>query len=143
MGCGAADFDNDGDIDLFVSYIGSNQLLINDGTGRYEDISDSAGFSQDESWSTSVALADYNRDGLVDIYVTNFIRYQEGAKVFEQASGYVESTQDPFNPDLYDSQPNRLYRNMGDLKFQEVSQSANVDDIFRERKSCSLGIYEQ
>ncbi len=136
MGCGAADFDNDGDIDLFVTYIGSNKLLINDGTGRYKDISDTAGFSQDESWSTSVALADYNRDGLVDIYVTNFIRYQEGAKVFEQASGYVESVQDQFNPDLYNSQPNRLYQNMGDLKFQEVSKNTNVDDISGRGKAA-------
>ncbi len=136
MGCGAADFDNDGDIDLFVSYIGSNQLLINDGTGRYEDISDSAGFNQDESWSTSVALADYNHDGLIDIYVTNFIHYQEGTKVFEQASGYVESVQDQFNPNLYDSQPNHLYNNMGDLVFQEVSKNANVDDAAGRGKAA-------
>ncbi len=136
MGCGAADFDNDGDTDLFVSYIGANQLLINDGTGRFEDLSDTTGFSQDDSWSTSVALTDYNRDGLIDIYVTNFIHYLEGSKVFEQASGYIETLQNPFNPDLYDSQPNKLYRNMGNLKFQEVSQRANVDDISGRGKAA-------
>jgi HEAT repeat protein len=128
MGCAVADFDNDGDSDLLITNIGPNQLLINDGTGKFIDNSKMSGLAEDQSWSTSAAVADYNGDGMVDIYVTNHIHFRKGSNVLEQDSGYAGSMHSAFDPHLYDSQANRLYTNKGDLKFEENAASAGVDD---------------
>ena len=127
MGCATADFDNDGDKDIFITNIGPNQLLLNDGTGKFVDGSEMAGMLDNPSWSTSAAVADYNGDGMVDIYVTNYLQFQKGSLVLEQHSGYADSYS-AFDPSLYDSQANRLYSNKGNLKFVENALSVGVED---------------
>ena len=127
MGCATADVDNDGDRDIFITNIGPNQLLLNDGNGKFIDGSAMAGLIDDPSWSTSAAIADYNADGLIDIYVTNYLQFHKGSLVLEQGSGYAGS-HSAFDPSLYDSQTNRLYTNKGDLKFEENALSLGVED---------------
>ncbi len=127
MGCVAGDLDNDGDPDLFITNFGANTLYRNNGDGTFEDISKHAGFAGNR-WSTSATLADYDNDGLLDIYVVNYIRYQKGGNTLEEDSGFQIKSPPSFSAKLYDSEGNRLYRNLGNLQFEDVTRDAGVID---------------
>jgi len=77
FGACAADLDNDGDTDLIVSNLGPNRLYVNDGTGHFTDIAEKAGISGPTErgqweWSTGIAVGDYDRDGILDVYIANY-----------------------------------------------------------------------
>ena len=76
-GMGALFFDVDGDrdLDVFVANYGANKLYLNDGTGRFTDVTLAAGVPQDERWHAAVCAADYDRDGDLDLYVTSYLDY--------------------------------------------------------------------
>ncbi|MDH3916446.1 MAG: VCBS repeat-containing protein, partial [Chromatiales bacterium] len=74
MGVAAADYDNDGDVDLYVTNYGSNQLWRNVGDGKFEEVTGQAGVD-DDRWSVSAAWVDYDRDGWLDLYVGNYVDY--------------------------------------------------------------------
>lgn len=65
MGCAVGDVDNDGDPDVYVTCVGQDRLLLNDGNFRFHDVAEKAGISETE-WGTGVSLFDYDRDGLLD-----------------------------------------------------------------------------
>ncbi len=127
MGCVSGDFNNDGHTDLFITNLGSNTLYKNNGEGRFIDVTIPSGISG-ESWSTSATLADYDGDGLLDIYIANYIKYSKGAKTYEAQSQFEGSIPVTFNATLYDAEPNRLYRNRGGFRFEDVSSQAGVED---------------
>lgn len=127
MGCASADLDNDGDSDLLISTIGKNLLFRNNADGTFTDVTQSSGLSG-EHWSTSIAIADYDKDGLLDIYIGNYIDYKKGARTFEFNAGFESTLPVSFNPSLYNSVANQLYRNRGNLGFEETASLANVDD---------------
>ncbi len=74
MGSTPADYDNDGDIDLYVANFGRNTLYRNDGDGTFEDITGVAG-TGNQSWGTGCTFGDYDRDGDVDLYVANYVDF--------------------------------------------------------------------
>ncbi|MBF0280200.1 MAG: VCBS repeat-containing protein [SAR324 cluster bacterium] len=127
IGCVSGDFDNDGAPDLLVTHKGSNSLLRNNGDGTFSDLTIYSGISG-EHWSASAALTDFDLDGDLDIYVVNYLRYERGTQIFEQNSSYISPVFPAFNPDLYDSESNRLYRNMGSFKFENYTAQAGVED---------------
>lgn len=128
MGCVAADFDNDGDQDLLMINLGVNKLYRNNGDETFSDVTAQSGIKGDH-WSTSASIADYDGDGLLDIYIVNFINYNKNAHTFEANKAYRAATSLLFDSSVYDSEPNKLYRNVGGLTFKEVSQEAGVADI--------------
>jgi hypothetical protein len=71
-GCAAADFDDDGDTDLYVTGWGANRLYRNEGDGRFTDVTDRAGVGEDR-WSSSAVFADFDGDGRLDLYVSNYV----------------------------------------------------------------------
>ena len=73
MGCGAADFDNDGDQDLYVTNLGSNVLFENLGDETFADIREKSGTAH-RGWSTGCSWGDYDRDGLLDLYVAAYVK---------------------------------------------------------------------
>ncbi len=175
MGCVVADYDNDGDVDLYVANLGGNILYRNQGDGKFEDVTRMAGVGS-EGWSTGSSFGDYDRDGDVDLYVGNYVdfdpEYQptapcvwrnievycgpaglqpaanvlyrnEGDGTFTdatRAAGLEDEKQYTFAtifsdydndgwPDLFtanDATPNRLYRNLGDGRFEDMSLIAGV-----------------
>ena len=127
MGCTSADFDNDGDQDLFLTNIGKNQFFRNNGNGTFTDITQQAGIKGND-WSTSVAVADYDNDGLLDIYIVNYIDYQKGSRTIEKASGFRSQTENAFNQKLYNSQSNQLFRNKGKLTFEDVTEASGTQN---------------
>lgn len=118
-GAAAADFDNDGFEDLFITNVGRNQLLRNNGDGTFQDVTDIAGIIE-EGNSSSAALADFDRDGDLDLYVANYIspmpvcRDREGNPVV-------------CHPRDLTAQSNFLYENLGDGTFRDVTGLANAD----------------
>ena len=74
MGCAIADYDNDGDPDLYVTNFGRNVLYINNGNGTFSDGTAASGTGT-PFWSSSACFADINGDGLLDLYVANYLLY--------------------------------------------------------------------
>jgi len=118
-GCSAADYDGDGDLDLYVLNYGPNVLYRNNGDGTFTDVSALSGLA-DERWSLSGAWFDYDRDGDLDVYVANYLQYDSGKfRSFYPAAGYP-------GPLSYSGQPDALYRNDGDGRFTDVTRAAGV-----------------
>lgn len=118
-GCSAADYDNDGHIDLYLLNYGANTLYHNSGDGTFTDVSQKSGLA-DAHWSVSAAWFDYNNDGWLDVFVGNYLQYDDGKfRDFYPAQGYP-------GPLSYSGQPNALYRNNGDGTFTDVTKEAGV-----------------
>ena len=115
-------------MDLLILNIGKNSLLKNNGNGTFTDVSNESGMNADNNWSLSASMADYDGDGLLDIYVANFIDYEKAAKVFERSSGFLDTIEADFDPALYSSQSNNLYRNTGGLTFTDKAITHGVAD---------------
>jgi hypothetical protein len=75
MGPAVGDFDNDGDEDLFVGALGTNHLYVNNGNGTFTDRTVATGLDEDDSFSTSAAWSDYDRDGNLDLFVANYVQW--------------------------------------------------------------------
>jgi len=119
FGCSAADFDNDGDLDLYVLNYGPNVFYRNNGDGTFADISKSSGLDN-SNWSLSAPWFDYDDDGDLDVYVANYLEYDSGKfRSFYAAAGYP-------GPLSYRGQPDTLYRNNGDGTFTDVTKEAGV-----------------
>ena len=120
-GCAVADYDNDGDLDLYVTNFGANVLYRNNGDGTFTDVTQHAGVG-DNRWSLGCAFADYDNDGFVDLYVTNYIAFD-----FET---HIDCTQKGVPtycpPESFEGSPDTLYRNNGDGTFTDVTTHAGV-----------------
>ncbi|MCH8969905.1 MAG: VCBS repeat-containing protein [Planctomycetes bacterium] len=139
MGAAWGDYDNDGDLDLYVTAFGENVLYQNQGDGTFRDVTQQSGTS-DARFSTGCAWADYDRDGDLDLYVSNYVDF-----VFREADRSAMrrqyDTEQPYtlNPSAYAPQPNSLFRNRGDGTFEEVAAKAGVADPGGRSLSVSWG----
>ena len=125
MGCSVGDFDNDGNSDLLITNYGSVSLYRNLGNGKFADVSQASGISNSE-WATSAALADYDGDGLLDIYVVNYLDFQKSMHTYEGASQYIREFPRAFNSPLFVGTADRLYKNLGQFKFGDVTAEAGL-----------------
>lgn len=125
MGASFADYDADGDSDLYVTSFGPNRLYRNRGDGTFEEIAAWAGVA-DPRWSTGATWGDFDRDGQLDLYVANYVEWDPGSL----AAAADLQTEFPFtlNPNAFSPAGNRLYRNRGDGTFEEVAEAAGVED---------------
>ncbi len=118
FGCSAADYDEDGDLDLLVLSYGPNELYRNNGDGTFTEIASGVGLA-DPRWSLNAAWLDYDRDGDLDVFVTNYLEYDEGKfRSFYAAAGYP-------GPLSYNGVSSALYRNDGG-NFTDVTKAAGV-----------------
>ena len=123
MGAVAGDFDNDGDPDLYVANFGPNQLLRNRGDGTFEDATRAAGV-EDPLWTVATAWIDVDRDGWLDLFVSDYVAFRIAAhRPCHAPSGEV----DYCGPIAYDAEPDRLYRNRGDGTFENVTLGVGLD----------------
>ena len=119
VGCSAADFDKDGDLDLYVLNYGPNVFYRNNGDGTFTDLSGASGLAN-PCWSLSAPWFDYDGDGDLDVYVTNYLEYDSGKfRSYYAAAGYP-------GPLSYRGQPDALYRNNGDGTFTDVTKQSGV-----------------
>lgn len=121
MGCISADYDNDGDADLYLTNYGTNQLFRNNGDGTFTDVTTQTGVG-DRNWSVSASFGDYNLDGFLDLYVVNYLEYQT-----ETAHPCIlEGVHIYCGPHEYPGAQDTLYRNNGDGTFTDVSAKSGV-----------------
>jgi hypothetical protein len=121
FGIATGDVDNDGDTDVFVTSYGPDALFLNDGAGRFVDVTGSAGVG-DPRWNTSATFLDYDLDGALDLYVTAYLDYRpETYKVCRTFGIQVYC-----GPDSFEGIPDRLYRNAGGGRFEDVSGAAGI-----------------
>jgi hypothetical protein len=122
MGGCAADYDNDGWPDLYVTAVGGNKLYHNTHNNSFVDVTDSAGVGAG-LWSASCAFGDIDNDGNVDLYVTRYVNFApDNIKVcmlFKDVRSYC-------HPNVYSSVPDILFRNKGDGTFTDVTKEAGV-----------------
>ena len=124
MGVAAADFDNDGNVDVFITHFGSaNQLFRNNGDGTFSDITRAAGVAGEGRWGSSATFFDMDRDGLLDLYVANYVDYAVDKD--KKCHNYT-SARDYCAPTTYPAVPGILYRNRGNGTFENVSAKAGV-----------------
>jgi hypothetical protein len=116
MGIAAADYDADGDPDLYLTAVGDNKLLRNDG-GRFTDVTALTGTSGNRpgedappAWSTGAAWLDVDRDGWLDLFVCNYVQWTPETDLFTTLDGTNKSYATPHQ---YDGESCRLYRNQG------------------------------
>ncbi|MCH7813627.1 MAG: VCBS repeat-containing protein, partial [Planctomycetes bacterium] len=127
-GAAFGDYDNDGDLDLYVTAFGQNTLFQNLGDGTFKNVTEAAGV-QDSRYSTGCAWADVDRDGHLDLYVSNYVdfvlRPGDRGRVKRQ---YASEQPYTLNPSAYAPQGNSLFRNNGDGSFDEVAAAVGVAD---------------
>jgi hypothetical protein len=129
MGAVAADFDNDGWTDLYVTCFGPNHLYRNLGDGTFADVTAKAG-AGDPRWSTGAAFADYDRDGWLDLFVANYVDVRLEALPEFGKGKFCEFHGIPVQcgPRGLRGSGDSLYRNRGDGTFEDVSEKAGVSD---------------
>ena len=132
LGVAAADYDDDGFADLYVTNFGANELLRNNGDGTFDGVD--AGVD-DDLWSTSAAWADVDGDGDLDLYVANYVSFDWDQHKF--CGNPRRNLRAYCHPDVYDALPDRLYRNEGNGSFAEIGASAGVVNL---RDGKGLGV---
>ena len=137
MGTAVADYDNDGDMDLFVTSFGPDTLFRNNGDGTFTDVTATAGVS-DPLWSTSAAFLDYDRDGDLDLFVANYLNFTvAGNKSCTDSTG----ARDYCGPRAYHPAPDRLYRNDGGGRFTNVTEAAGINKADGAGLGVAVGDY--
>ena len=132
LGCAAADYDNDGFDDIYVTCLGANRLFRNSGNGKFQDVTARAGVG-DTSFSTSAIWFDYDKDGKLDLFVCNYIDWSIDKDLVCMLDGKNKSY---CTPESYKGQSSTLYQNRGDGKFENVTKRAGLYDP----SSKSLGV---
>jgi hypothetical protein len=132
IGAAAADYDNDGDADLYVTALGPNRLFRNAGNGRFEDVTAKAGVG-DPAFSTSALWMDYDNDGKLDLYVANYVEWSPDKDLYCTLDGKSKSY---CTPESYKGASGTLYRNRGDGTFEDTTRKAGLFDP----KSKALGV---
>jgi hypothetical protein len=143
MGVAAADFDNDGFTDLYVTGYNCNQLFRNNGDGTFTDVTEKAGVSgiipkTGKAWSVAAGWFDYNNDGLLDLFVVNYLNYN-----LKTASLCVEQGRPAYcSPVDFLGTPNILYRNNGDGTFTDVSEQSHIAQLVGKGMGLAFADYD-
>jgi len=121
------DYDNDGNKDLFVGGVHGNRLYHNNGDGTFTDVTKKAGIDQPDSeygplWSVGAAWVDVNNDGLLDLFVVNYLSWD----IATEPPCLTAGGRDYCDPKFYKKTPNQLFLNNGDGTFRDVSAESGI-----------------
>jgi enediyne biosynthesis protein E4 len=133
MGVAVGDWNNDGFQDLLVTCVGQNRLFRNTGKGTFVDVTRTSGLGGRTAFSTSALWFDFNRDGLLDLFICNYVKWSAEHDVFCSLDGKQKSY---CTPEAYRGDTCWLFRNRGDGTFEDVTATSGVFDT----SSKSLGV---
>ncbi|MBI1897430.1 MAG: CRTAC1 family protein [Acidobacteria bacterium] len=139
MAAAAADYDNDGRVDLFVAGVRRNLLYRNRGGGVFEDVTVKAGISS-EYWSVAAGWFDFDNDGLLDLFVVNYLDWSLSNNPF--CGDPVGKIRVYCHPRLFAGTPNTLYRNRGDGTFEDVSKVSGIGQHIGKGMSVGFADYD-
>jgi hypothetical protein len=133
MGVAVGDYDNDGFPDILVTCVGQNRLFHNTGKGTFVDATNTSGLGKRQAFSTSALWFDYDRDGLLDLFVCNYVKWSPEHDVFCSLDGKHKSY---CTPEAYRGETCWLFHNRGNGTFEDVTASSGIFDS----SSKSLGV---
>jgi len=133
MGVAVADYNNDGFPDVLVTAVGQNRLFQNTGKGHFIDVTDKAGLGGRSGFSMSAVWFDFDRDGHLDLFVSNYVKWAPEHDVFCSVDGKRKSY---CTPEAYHGATCWLFHNRGDGTFEDVTAPSGVFDT----SSKSLGV---
>ena len=125
MGCAVGDYDNDGDLDIYITNYGRNVLYANQGDGTFVDVTEYAQVG-DERFGTGCAFLDYDGDGYLDLYVANYVDFKHFLQTTPNRSYMWKGLRVHFGPRGMKGSGDILYRNQGDGTFADVTVEARV-----------------
>jgi hypothetical protein len=143
MGVATGDYDNDGFVDLYVTGVNRNQLFHNNGDGTFTDVTEKAGVGGmvpklGKAWSVAAGWFDYNNDGLLDLFVVNYLNYN-----FKTATHCAQQGRPAYcSPVDFLGTPNILYRNNGDGTFTDVSEASHISQYVGKGMGLAFGDYD-
>lgn len=139
FGATAADFDNDGNIDLFVSALPAPQLFRNRGDGTFEDVTAQAGI-RTGPWTVAAGWFDYDNDGLADLFVVNYMDWSPTNNPW--CGDKIHDLRVYCHPDKFRPTANQLFRNRGDGTFEDVSVRSGIARHAGKGMSVAFGDYD-
>lgn len=124
MGIAVADYDNDGLPDIYITALGGDHLFHNEGHDHFRDVTAQSGI-RNANFGTSAAWFDYDRDGKADLIVANYVQWSPSTDVWCSMDGKTKSY---CTPQAYKGESLRLYRNLGNGRFEDVTKKAGLYD---------------
>jgi|GEM_PF-1278193 len=132
MGVAVADYDNDGRPDVYITALEGDRLFHNEGNNKFRDVTAASGI-HNANFGTSAAWVDYDRDGKADLFVANYIQWTPKTDLWCSMDGATKSY---CTPESSKGAPSKLFHNLGNGRFEDVSQKAGIADT----TSKSLGV---
>jgi hypothetical protein len=133
MGVACGDFDNDGFADLLITCVGQNRLFKNTGKGTFIDVTKASGLGDRTAFSTSALWFDFDRDGRLDLFVCNYVRWSAEHDFFCSVDGKRKAY---CTPEAFHGDTCWLFRNRGNGTFEDVTETCGIFDT----SSKSLGV---
>ena len=140
MGVAIGDFNNDGYPDILITCVGQNRLFRNTGKGTFVDVTRASGLGGRAALSTSAVWFDFDRDGFLDLFVCNYVRWSADRDVFCSLDGKQKSY---CTPEAYRGDTCWLFRNRGNGTFEDVTATSGIFDASSKSLGVSLLDYDQ
>jgi hypothetical protein len=140
MGVAVGDYNNDGFPDILVTCVGQNRLFKNTGKGTFRDVTHASGLDRRQAFSTSALWFDFDRDGLLDLFVCNYVKWSPEHDVFCSLDGKHKSY---CTPEAYRGEPCWLFHNRGDGTFEDVPANSGIFDSSSKSLGVAMFDYDQ
>ena len=140
MGVAVGDYNNDGFPDIFISCVGQSRLFKNTGQGTFVDVTKTCGLQGRQGFSTSALWFDYDRDGSLDLFVCNYVRWSPEHDVFCSLDGTHKSY---CTPEAYRGDTCWLFHNRGDGTFEDVTARSGIFDSSSKSLGVAMLDYDQ
>ena len=144
IGVAVGDYDNDGHPDIFVAGVHGNTLYHNNGDGAFTDVTKQAGLDQSTDpqygplWSVAAVWVDVNNDGLLDLFVVNYLQWTYS----DVPRCVTENTAEYCHPRYFKGQPNQLFLNQGNGTFKDASKEWGIRDQVGKGMGASIADYD-
>ena len=140
MGVAVGDYNNDGFPDILITCVGQNRLFRNTGKGAFVDVTRSSGLAARQRFSTSALWFDFDRDGLLDLFVCNYVKWSPEHDVFCSLDGKHKSY---CTPEAYRGETCWLFRNRGNGTFEDVTATSGIFDSSSKSLGVAMLDYDQ
>lgn len=139
MGAAAADYDNDGLVDLFVAGVRVNRLYHNLGNGKFQDVTLESGI-QDDWWAVAAQWLDYDNDGQLDLWITHYTKWPPMDRF---CGDRLKDVRVYCHPKYFTGLPNRLFHNLGKGKFAEATRQAGLEAFAGRGMGIGISDYDR